>query len=618
MRESGLKDYYEQELRYLREMGREFAEQHGEIAKGLRMEAGRWADPHVERLMEGFAFLAARIHRRLDDDFSEISQALLNIVYPHYLRPVPSMSIVQMELDPDQAISSGFVVEAGQSLVSPPTKAGGVRCRFRSCYPVKLWPLRVATARWQSPHGLGLGSRTKEVAACLGLTLECQGGLRFQDLQVDRLRLHLDGDFSLTSTLYELLDNNCTEILVRDKGTPSEDSFALPGSALRPVGLEAHEGMLPSPRPSFVGYQLLQEYFTFPDKFLFFDLSGLDRMAGKAFGGTIEVLFLFRSFPGADRQEALQRGVTRDTVRLGCTPVVNLFVSESEPIRATHRRPDYLLRARGAAREFSPEIFSIDRVEAVVGSSPKRVPLEPFFSYGRQSRESPTSVFWYSRRFPSSWLEDGATDVSLAFVDPSGEVLYPDYPSVSARLTCFNGTLPTRLPIGSDRDFQAEGGGGSALKRITSLIHPTEPIQPPLASGTLWRIVSQLSLNYLSLVDDGGDALRELLQLYDFGGGDAGEKHIRGITGVGSEPWFARVRGEHGLSFARGRRVTIEFDEDYYSGGGIYLLATVLERFLGLYSTVNSFSQLVARVRSRGRTYTLRAWHPRAGQKPLL
>ena len=165
MRESGLKDYYEQELRYLREMGREFAQQHGEIAKGLRMEAGRWADPHVERLMEGFAFLAARIHRRLDDDFSEISHALLNIVYPHYLRPLPSMSIVQMELDPDQAISSGFEVEAGQSLVSPPTKEGGVRCRFRSCYPLKLWPVQVAKARWQSPHGLGLGGRAKEVAA---------------------------------------------------------------------------------------------------------------------------------------------------------------------------------------------------------------------------------------------------------------------------------------------------------------------------------------------------------------------------------------------------------------------------------------------------------------------
>ncbi len=618
MREAGLKDYYEQELRYLREMGREFAEQHAEIAAGLRMEAGQWADPHVERLMEGFAFLAARVHRRLDDDSSEISQALLNIVYPHYLRPIPSMSIVQMELDPDQGISSGFVVEAGQSLVSPPTKEGGVRCRFRTSYPVKLWPIRVAKARWQSPHGLELGSRAKEVAACLVMTLECQGGLRFGELQVDRLRVYLDGDLPLTSTLYELLDNHCTEILVREGSRKGGAPLLLPGTALRPVGFEPSEGMLPLPRASFLGYQVIQEFFTFPSKFLFFDLSGLERLGGGAFGPTVEVLFLFSSFPGSDRQEALERGVTKDSIRLGCTPVVNLFPSESEPIRATHRRAEFLVRARGAAKEFSPEIFSVDMVEAVVGASPKRVALHPFFSYRHRDREGPTSVFWYSRRFPSSWLEDGATDVSLAFVDPEGSVLFPDFPTVSAKLTCFNGTLPSRLPIGTDRDFQAEGGGGSALKRITSLLHPTQPIQPPLGSGTFWRIVSQLSLNYLSLVDDGGDALRELLRLYNFAGRDAGEKQIQGLSRVESQPWFARVRGEHGLSFARGRRVTIEFDEDSYSGGGIYLLASVLERFLGLYSTVNSFSQLVARVRSKGKTSTLREWQPRAGQKPLL
>jgi type VI secretion system protein ImpG len=384
------------------------------------------------------------------------------------------------------------------------------------------------------------------------------------------------------------------------------------------VGLEAGESILPLPRPSFLGYQILQEYFTFPSKFLFFELSGLERLAGGGFGSSVELLFLVGSFAGAERQEALERGITKDTVRLGCTPVVNLFASESEPIRATHRSSEYLVRARGAAREFSPQIFSVDQVEAVVGASPKRVPLKPFFSFQHRDRERGSSVFWYSRRFPSSWLEDGATDVGLAFVDPDGEVLYPDFPTISAKLTCFNGSLPSRLPIGTDRDFQAEGGGGSALKRITSLLHPTEPIQPPLGSATFWRIVSQFSLNYLSLTEDAGEALREVLRLYDFGKRDTGERQVQGIAHVESEPWFARVRGEHGLAFARGRRVTVEFDEDLYSGGGIYLLATVLERFLGLYASVNSFSQLVARVRSRGRTSTLREWQPRAGTRPLL
>jgi type VI secretion system protein ImpG len=257
-------------------------------------------------------------------------------------------------------------------------------------------------------------------------------------------------------------------------------------------------------------------------------------------------------------------------------------------------------------------------MDAVVGGSPKRLPLEPFFSYRSRGVRGEKPVFWHFRRFPSNWLEDGSTDVSVAFVDPSGDTIYPAFPSVTAGLTCFNGTLPTKLPIGTDGDFHAEGGSGSALKRIVSLMHPTAPIQPPLGSSTFWRIISQLSLNYLSLVEDGGEALRELLLLYNFGDEETGKKHVLGITRVESGPWHARVRGEHGLSFARGRKVTIEFDESYYSGGGIYLLASVLERFLGLYASMNSFSKLVARVRSKQKTYTLREWHPRAGQIPLL
>ncbi|MFO8174410.1 MAG: type VI secretion system baseplate subunit TssF [Longimicrobiales bacterium] len=618
MREPGLKDYYERELRYLRELGKEFAEQHGEVAKGLRMEAGRWADPHVERLLEGFAFLSARVHRRIDDDFSEMSQAILNIVYPHYLRPIPSMSVVQMEVDPDQGISSGVRVEAGQTLVSPPTREGGVRCRFRSCYPAKLWPIKVTRARWQSPHGLKLGSPAREVAAVLSVTLGGTGGLRFGELELDTLRFYLDGDLPLMSSLYEILDNNCTEILVRDPSDPEGQVVRLPGSALTPVGFEKDEGMLPLPRNSFLGYRILQEYFTFPYKFLFLDVSGLERLSAVDFGDEVEVLFLMGPFSGSERQEALARGVTRDTLRLGCTPVINLFQTESEPIRLDHRRAEYLLRAKGATRDFAPQIFSVDEVEAVVGIQPKRQPLEPFFSYRNREETGRQSVFWHVRRFPSNWLEDGATDVSLAFVDPSGNTIRPEFPSVSSRLTCFNGTLPSKLPIGTDHDFHAEGGEGSAMARVVSLMHPTEPIAPPLGSSTFWRIVSQLSLNYLSLVDEGGAALREVLSLYSFADPEAGEKQIQGIVRVESSNTHARVRGDHGLSFARGRKVTVEFDEEFFSGGRIYLLASVLERFLGLYTNMNSFTQLEAKVRSRQKTYTLRTWNPRAGQKPLL
>jgi type VI secretion system protein ImpG len=612
MRDKGLKDYYEQELRYLRELGTEFGEQHEEIASSLRLEDTRCDDPHVERLLEGFAFMAARVHRRIDDDFSEICQSLLNVVYPHYLRPIPAMSIVRFDPDPG-APTSGFQIPAGSTLVAP--AADGVRCRFRTCYESTIWPLQVSDAAWQSAHGLGLGVQARDVPAVLRVQLKTTNDQPLAELQLESLRFHLDGDLPLVTALYELLDNNCIKILARDPESP-ENLVELPRHELRPVGFDRDEGMLPSPGRAFVGYRLLMEYFTFPDKFLFMELGGLGRLRMASFGNACELLFLIRPFENAERQEILERSVSSDTIRLGCTPIVNLFSAESEPLRLNQRRPEYLLRARGP-REHPYQVFSIDDLWAVMPNPPRRVQFSPFFSYRHRTRaDEPT--FWYSHRFPSSWLEEGATDVSVAFVDLSGETLHPDYPSAMAQLTVFNGELPNKLPIGRGKGDLDLEGGGAPLQRIEILMHPTRPIQPPMDGSLLWRLVSQLSLNYLSLVDEGGDALRELLRLYNFADFEVGEKHIRGIAGVSSEPWYARVQSEQGLSFARGRRVHVEFDEGQYSGGGIYLFASVLERFLALYASINSFSALVAGVRSRNKTYTLREWQPRAGFKTLV
>jgi type VI secretion system protein ImpG len=613
MRDHGLKDYYEQELRYLRELGAEFADQHEEIASALRLADNQSDDPHVERLLEGVAFLAARVHRRIDDDFSEICQSLLNVIYPHYLRPIPAVSVVHLQPEPG-APASGFRIPRGSTLVAPP--ADGVRCRFRTCYDTAVWPLRVADAGWTAPSGLDLGTRTRDVAAVLRLVLESTSDAAFADLELDRLRLYLDGDLPLVSTLYELLDNNCIEILVRDREN-GDRVTVLPGRVLRPIGFEEDEGLLPNPGRAFLGYRLLVDYFAFPQKYLFLELGGLERLRDLQYGSSVEFLFLIRPYEDADRQQVLERSVDRDTVRLGCTPVVNLFEAESEPIRLNQRRPEYLVRARGP-REHPYEVFSVDEVSAVMPDPPRRVPFAPFFAYRHREQNSEHALYWHARRFPSTWLEGAATDVSLAFVDVGGQTLHPEYPSAMARLTVFNGELPNRLAIGRDKGDLDLEGGGAPLKRVHFLIHPNRPIQPPLDGSVLWRLVSQLSLNYLSLTDGDGAALRELLRLYNLGGYAAGYKHIRGITAVESEPWFARVRSGHGLSFARGRRVRIEFDEDEYSGGGIYLLASILERMLAQYSSMNSFSALRAEVRSQNKTYTLREWKPRAGVRPLV
>jgi len=630
-----LKDYYEEELRFLRRMGVDFAKQHEEIADALRLEPNRCDDPHVERLLEGFAFLAARIHRRIDDDNTEISQSLLNLVYPHYLRPLPAMTVVEFQPDPDQGgPSSGFLIEAGRSLVAPPTR--GVRCRFRTCYDTKLWPVEVTDAGWHAPHELNLGSYTRDITAGLRVELTCQGDLTFQDLEgMDHLRFFLNGDLHLASTLYELLDNNCASILLRGKDDPSGSTTKLPPGSLKPVGFEEDEGMLPYPRRSFLGYRLLQEYFTFPHKFLFFDVGGLERLGAAVDGGTAELIFLIGKVAGKDRDRGLGQFVDRDTVKLGCTPVVNLFEGESEPIRLNQRRTEYLLRARGS-KEFPPQVFSVEEVCAITPSAPRRIPFEPFFSYRNRRSAGEEGLFWHLRRHPSSWLPGGATDVSLAFVDQAGSTVYPEFPSASAELTCFNGRLPTMISMGNENGDLDLEGGGAPLRAIVALMHPTEVVQPPLDGSIQWRLISQLSLNYLSLVGEdspeaaskpepsaegkprSGAPLRELLRLYNFGDTSTGEKHIQGITAVNTEPLYARVRSEQGLSFARGRKVILDLNEDQFSGGGSYLFASVIERFLAMYASMNSFSALVTRVRAKQQTYTLREWQPRAGFRPLI
>lgn len=615
MSDIGLRDYYEQELRYLREAGNEFGEAHSDIAGRLRFKGGDADDPHVERLLQGFAFLAARVHARIDDDFSEICQALLNLVYPHYLRPIPSFSIVEFEPDKG-APTAGFKIPAGASLVSPP--ADGVRCRFRTCYDTEVWPLRVTDAAWQSARGSGTASRGADVSALLRVRLETAEQQDLSALEIDSLRFHLAGDLPMVSELFELLDNNCAGVLFRDvrgDGTLKP----LPDARLRPIGFSVSETLLPSPGRAFHAYQLLLEYFAFPKKFMFLELEGLEALRQSNLGDSVELLFQIRSFPGSERQEMLERSVNAGTVRLGCSPVVNLFPLE-ERLRLNERQTEHLLRDQ-LPKGYPYRIFSVDEVTAITSDTSMRVPMSPLFSHRHRRGESDTGLFWHARRHASGWMGKDKTDVSLAFVDLRGKTIRPKYPTVVADITAFNGTLPNDvIPItqaGEEGVLELETGG-APVRRIHVLERPTLPIEPALDGSFLWSLVSQLSLNYLSLIENDGQGLRELLRLYNFGRSEAGEEHVRGIAHVRTEPMYARVRGEHGVSFARGKKVQIEFEQERFPTGGIYLFASVIERFLALYATMNSFSALAADVRSKDQRYSLREWPPRAGERTLI
>lgn len=603
--------YYERELAFLRRMGAEFADRYPKVASRLQLEPSKCEDPHVERLLEGFAFLAARVHLKIDDDFPEVSEALLNVVYPHYVRPIPSMSLVQFALDPEQGKkTTGIQVPAGATLYS--RARDGVPCRFRTCYDTTLWPVELQAAQWLTPERLRPAVRAPDAVAALRLDLRCFADVRFDALDLTALRLHLAGDASVVYTLHELLGNNLVRVLVRDPSGQARPLTFGP-EVLRPVGYGDDEGMLPFANRSFVGYRLLQEYFTFPYKFLFFDLDVFGALKAAGYGERAEVVLLVAPFERTDRRQLLESGVSTETIRLGCTPIVNLFEQTAEPILVSQRRHEY--RVVPDARRASTEIFSVDDVVAVTPGHGEPLQMEPLYSLRHGTERGVQPLFWQSARRPARWRLDEGTDVYLSFVDLNARTVHPERDTVTARLTCFDGDLPSKLPIGvGGSDFELRGGG--PFRAITALVKPTPVLQPPLGRPQLWRLISQLSLNYLSLVEEGTDALREILRLHDFGDSASGEKQLKGIVAVRSEPAHARVVGDHGVAFARGRRVTIDFDEEQFAGGSVFLFASVLERFLGLYASLNSFSALTATTRQRKRP--LRAWAPRSGRRATL
>lgn len=609
-----LLEYYERELTFLRRMGAEFAQKYPKIASRLQLEPGKCEDPHVERLLEGFAFLAGRVRLKLDDDFPEISEALLNIVYPNYIRPIPSMSIVEFELDPEQGkLTTGLAIPRESLLYSRPV--GGVPCKFRTCYDTTLWPLTIAEAQWLSPDRLRPAIKSTEAIAALRLQLRCFPDVSLDKLELRTLRVYLNGESQLVSTLYEVLCNNCVQVVVRDPSPKAKrPPVTLPPSVLRPVGFAEDEGMLPYPRRSLLGHRLLQEYFTFPEKFFFMDVGGFEQVRAAGFGAEAEVVLLISAFERGERRQALETGVTAGSLKLGCTPVANLFPQTSEPIELSQKRYEYLV-IPDARRRAATEVFSVDEVAAVTPGAAESLRLEPFYSHRHARNGTHARAFWHVSRRPAEWRTDGGTDIYLSFADLSGGVTQPQTEVVTARLTCFNSDLPSRLPFGAaEGDFEMPGGG--PIRKITTLVKPTPVIQPPLGKPQLWRLISQLSLNYTSLVDGGPEGLQELLRLHNFGESAVGEAHIQGVIGLQASPSYARMESHHGLTFARGHRVEIEFDEERFTGGAVYLLASALEHFLGLYCSLNSFSILVARTRQRKQP--LREWPPRAGWRPLL
>lgn len=599
--------YYDRELVAIRQLAAEFAEAHPKIASRLRLSEGSVDDPHVERLLEGVAFLAARVHHRLDDDFPELTDALLGVLYPHYLAPTPSCAIVSFTCQPDLLVP--LQLPSALELDSEPVR--GESCRFRTSYPVTLWPIEIENVQLS---GLPLAAPNNPLASgamsVLRISLACgRPGATFTELGVDRLRVFLRGPGIVPLRLYELLCAHAISVALADSAVDPAPVILGP-ETIEPVGFAASEALLPWPARSFSGFRLLTEYFAFPEKYLFLEFTGLDAKTLLAAGNRLEVfVYLNRAVP------ELERAIDQSSLVLGCTPIVNLFEQACEPIALNHTELDHRI-VPDARRPAALEVWSVDRVREIRPDGTHR-PWRPFYRLAEHDRAAGASSGYYNTvRRDSGPL--GGSEVYLTPYDPEFDAHAPADAVLSVDAMCLNRDLPGELPFGGGHPALRLVEGSTAIAQVRCLTAPTRTLRVPIREKGFWRLVSHLSLSHLSVVggDDGAAALREILRLYDLRNLPETRAAIAALLGVTAAPGTARVPGSQLGAFCRGLDVTLEFDPQAWQNSGLYLLCAVLDRFLALHATVNSFVR--TRVVVRGRPARVAQWPARAGARVLL
>ncbi|WP_047394073.1 type VI secretion system baseplate subunit TssF [Chitinibacter sp. ZOR0017] len=612
--------YYERELGLLRELSSEFGQRYPKIAGRLQIEGDQCEDPHTERLIESFAFLTSRIHKKLDDEYPEISASFLEVLYPHYLRPIPATTIVQFECDPARPeIAKRYQIERGQLVQAPAIQ--GVACKFRSSYPVNLYPLSLIDAQLNltssSPH---LRRIAPDAAAILTLTFNTHGNLPVNGIGLDDLRFFLDGEPALMHLLYEQLLANVSAVRVSDGSEDPALQRQLPASCIQPVGFGRDEGILEYDARSFLGYRLLTEYFSFPDKFLFIDITQLGAASQLIQGHQLTLDIMFKRWPDTERHARLRDSLQAHHLRMGCTPIVNLFVQQAEPIRVTHQKASYAVLP-DARKQQAYEVIQIRKVTRVekTGQDENCEEVLPFYALRHGQAEQGARFYWHASRESSPRQGDKGSDLELHLVDMDFQPVRPAAEVLSLELLCSNRDLPELIPFGGNQsgqhtDFQLPGH--SVVKRVKLLRKPSSSLRAPAKRGLQWRLISHLSLNYLSLVDSGKNALQEMLGLYNLSDSAVNTKQIQGIAHITSAPAVTRITGKHFAGFARGTEINLTLSEEHFVGGSVYLFASVLERFFALYCAPNSFTQL--KVHSQQHKEEIAAWPARAGEALVI
>ncbi len=599
--------YFNRELEAIRRLTKEFAEAHPKIAGRLRLSPDAVDDPHVARLLDGVAFLSARAQQRLDDEFPELTDTLLGVLYPHYLAPFPSCAIAQFSPKPDlQAmveVPAGFVVDT--------EGVRGQSCRFSTATRLTLWPVKIESARLMGlpftapPNPLASGA----VAALRLVVATANPETKLSELGMDRLRLFIRGSPATSLPLFEAIAGHTLTVALADNPGDSAPVI-LPKTSVSQVGFAPEEALLPWPARSFSGFRLLSEYFAFPQKFMFLEFSGLDAKTLVSDANKMEIyIYLGRS------SGELERAVNAEMFGLGCTPIVNLFNQRCEPISLDHTATEYRVLP-DARRSGVMEVWGINNVREVRADTTTR-PWQPFYRLAANRNEGGDGGFYSEMRRAAS-AAVGGTDMFLAPYDPAFDPARKSDSVLSVEALCLNRDLPSELPFGGGHPRLTALNPHTGIAQIACITPPTPTLRPEFRARGAWRLISHLSLGHLSVTGgaDGAAALKEVLRLYDLRDTADTRAALEALLSVTAAAGTARVPNSRLGAFCRGLDVQLEFEPRAFQSAGLYLLGSVLERFLALHATVNSFVRTT--VSLRGRTDPEARFPARAGARALL
>jgi len=627
---------YNLELRHLRETAGEFATDYPKIAGRLSLDRdGKelCPDPYVERLLEGLAFLSARVHLKLDSEFPRFTQGMLETVYPDYLCPVPSMAIVQFEPEEQEAaLAPGFRVERGAVLRSQLGKGERTACTFTTAHPVRLLPLKIVQAAYFT-RNLAELNLPREVSARAAFRIRLRKTIPnpFREILADPLVFFIRGADELPGRIYEQLIGHRAGLVVQSPKPGGPAGSPLPATSIRTVGFSEDQAVLPPSPNGFEGYRLLSEYFAFPDRFLFFELAGFKDSWAKMEGDEVDLVILLN-----DQDTGLEGQVDASCFSLFCTPAVNLFEKTLDRIQLSSRFSEFhVLPDRNRPLDF--EVYRLSDVTGYGDTPDKEQAFVPF--YRARDADLESGAFYTTLRAPRLKSDHerragrrssyAGTDLFLSIVDGDMAPYSPDLRQIGTRALCTNRHLPIQMAKGVGRtDFTMEVSApvnsirtiqGPTLPRPSLVLAGMDAENPEGVSGRFaWRLISHLSLNLLSLQnrgESGADGLREILRLYADPGDRQALKQIEGVRSVRTSPLVRRLEVPGPITFARGLEIEVQFDETAFEGQGVFVLGAVLERFFAKYVSLNSFTETV--ISSQQRKEIMR-WPTRIGSQSVL